>query len=56
MNYNAIKVKKAKAIPVTGREGPQGCERLRLPHFLDSRLTDAGRLLPPRKIPGTRFC
>jgi hypothetical protein len=25
-----------KAIPVTGREGPYGCETLRLPHFLDS--------------------
>jgi hypothetical protein len=25
---------KGKAIPVTGREGPQGCESSRLPHFL----------------------
>jgi hypothetical protein len=25
---------KHKAIPVTGREGPYGCETLRLPHFL----------------------
>jgi hypothetical protein len=25
---------KGKAIPVTGREGPQGCETLKLPHFL----------------------
>jgi hypothetical protein len=25
-----------KAILVTGREGPQGCEMLRLPHFLES--------------------
>jgi hypothetical protein len=29
---------KGKAIPVTGREGPYGCETPRLPHFLDSRL------------------
>jgi hypothetical protein len=28
-----------KAIPVTGREGPYGCETSRLPHFLDNRLT-----------------
>jgi hypothetical protein len=28
---------KGEAIPVTGREGPQGCETLRLPHFLDNR-------------------
>jgi hypothetical protein len=26
--------KKGKTIPVTGREGPQGCETSRLPHFL----------------------
>jgi hypothetical protein len=25
---------KGKAIPVTGREGPLGCETSRLPHFL----------------------
>jgi hypothetical protein len=30
------KVKKKKAIPVTGREGPDGCEMSRLPHFLDN--------------------
>jgi hypothetical protein len=29
-------------IPVTGREGQQRCETLRLPHFLDNRLTDGG--------------
>jgi hypothetical protein len=32
--------KKSKAIPVTGRGGPQGCETSRIPHFLDNRLTD----------------
>jgi hypothetical protein len=26
--------KKGEAVPVTGREGPQGCETSRLPHFL----------------------
>jgi hypothetical protein len=42
---------------------PYGCETLRLPYFLDNRLTDGGevisftRRLPfiPRKIPGTHF-
>jgi hypothetical protein len=58
---NTDKVSKdAVLIPVTGGEGPWGCETLRLPHFLDSRLTDgalrAGSPLPPRKIHGTRFC
>jgi hypothetical protein len=54
---------KGKAIPVTGRGGPDGCETLRLPHSLDNRLTDGGKLsalradrpLPPMKIPGTHF-
>jgi hypothetical protein len=54
---------KGKAIPVTGREGPSGCETSRLPHFLDNRLTDGGKvvsltrwpLFTPRKFPGTHF-
>jgi hypothetical protein len=33
---------KGKAIPVTDRGGPQGCETSRLPYFIDSRLTDGG--------------
>jgi hypothetical protein len=36
--------KKGKAIPVTGRGGPQGRETSRLPHFLDNRLTDGGEV------------
>jgi hypothetical protein len=55
---------KGKAIPVTGRGGPYGCETSRLPHFLDNRLTDGGEVVSltrrspfiPRKIPGTHFC
>jgi hypothetical protein len=52
---------KSKAIPVTGREGPSGCETSRVPHFLDSRLTEIVSPthrppFPPRKIPGTHFC
>jgi hypothetical protein len=31
---------KGKAIPVTNSEGPEGCETSRLPHILDSWLTD----------------
>jgi hypothetical protein len=54
----------SKAINVTGRGGQYGCERSRLPHFLDDRLTDGGEVVsltrrPPftlRKIPGTHFC
>jgi hypothetical protein len=38
-------VKKGKSIPVTGRGGPLGCASSRLPHFLDSRLTDSGEVV-----------
>jgi hypothetical protein len=31
--------KKGKPVPVTGCGCPQGCEMVRLPHFLDDRLT-----------------
>jgi hypothetical protein len=34
-----------KAIPVTGREGPWGCETSRLPHFLDNRFIDGGEVV-----------
>jgi hypothetical protein len=36
--------KKGKGIPATDREGPYGCETLRLPHFLNSRLTDGSEV------------
>jgi hypothetical protein len=55
---------KGKAIPVTGCEGLDGSETSRLPHFLDSQLTDGGKVVrltrrppfTPRKIPGINFC
>jgi hypothetical protein len=40
----SIKRAKGKAISVTGRGGPWRCETLRLPHYLDSRLTDGGEV------------
>jgi hypothetical protein len=57
-------VLEGKAIPVTGCAGPQSCETSKLPHFLDSRLTDGGEVVDLtrrptftlRKIPGTNFC
>jgi hypothetical protein len=36
---------KGKAIPVTGRAGPQGFETSRLPYFLNNRLTDGSEVV-----------
>jgi hypothetical protein len=63
-----VKVK----ISVTDRGGPYGCERSRLPHYLDKELTDGSKVVSPTrrspftpgflssffffKIPGTHFC
>jgi hypothetical protein len=45
-----------KAVPVTGREGPYGCETSRLPHFLANRLTDGGEVVSlTRRRPAARF-
>jgi hypothetical protein len=43
--------KRGKAIPVTDRRDPQGCERLRLPHYLDKRLIDGGKVVSPTRRP-----
>jgi hypothetical protein len=56
--------KKGKGIPVTGCGGPMGCEMLRLPNFLDNRLSNGNEVVSlmhwqpfiPRKIPDTHFC
>jgi hypothetical protein len=61
---SCIMAVKGKAIPVTVHEGSYGCETSRLPHFLDSRLTDGDEVVSPtrrppftpRKIPDTHFC
>jgi hypothetical protein len=49
---------------VTNPGGLQGSETLKLPHFLDIRLTDGGKVVSlirrppftPRMILGTHFC
>jgi hypothetical protein len=45
------KVKKGKAIPVTGREGPQGFEMSRFPYFLENTLTDGGKVVSLTRRP-----
>jgi hypothetical protein len=48
-----------KAIPVTGREGLWGCEMLRIPHCLDNRLTNDGKVVSlkhrPRSAPSKHY-
>jgi hypothetical protein len=48
---------KGKALPITGRGGPNGFDTSRLPHFLDNRLTDGGEaaLRAGRHLPPGRF-
>jgi hypothetical protein len=56
--------KKGKAIHVTGRKCPWGCDMSGHPHFVDSWPTDSGEVVslmcwPPftsRKIPDALFC
>jgi hypothetical protein len=38
-------IQKGKAIPVTGREGPQDCATSTLPHFLENRLTTGAEVV-----------
>jgi hypothetical protein len=47
----ANNVIEGKTIPVTGHEGPQGCETSRLPHLLDNRLTDGGKVVSLTRRP-----
>jgi hypothetical protein len=42
---------KGKAIPVRGREGPEGCEMLTIPHYLDNQLKDDGKLVSLTRRP-----
>jgi hypothetical protein len=42
---------KGKPIPVTGREGPLGCEMSRLPYILDNRLTEGNEVVSLTRRP-----
>jgi hypothetical protein len=46
-----VKKKKGKAIPVPGHGGPWGCETLRVPQYLDNRLTDGGQVVSLTRRP-----
>jgi hypothetical protein len=43
--------RKVKVKAIAGREGPWGCETSRLPHFLDSRLVDGGKVVSLTRRP-----
>jgi hypothetical protein len=45
------KLNKCKAIPETGRGGSWDYETLRLPHFLDNRLTDGDEVVSLTRLP-----
>jgi hypothetical protein len=44
-------MEKGKAIPVTGRGGPWGCETSRFLHFADNQLTDVGEAVSLTRQP-----
>jgi hypothetical protein len=46
-SYVKVSKLKSKAVPITGPGGLQGCEILRIPHCLDNRLTDGGKVVSP---------
>jgi hypothetical protein len=43
--HSPVNKTKGRAIPVTGRGGPYGCETSTFPYFLDNRLTDGGEVV-----------
>jgi hypothetical protein len=43
--------KKVKVIYVTGRGSLYVCEKLRIPHCLDNRLTDGAKVVSPTHRP-----
>jgi hypothetical protein len=53
-HHTLLTLIKGKAIPVTGRGRPQGCERSRLPQFLKNRLTDGGEAVSLKR-PGALY-
>jgi hypothetical protein len=50
-SLSTVHLNKGKVIPVTGHEGPRGCETSRLPHLLDKRLTDGGKVVSLTRRP-----
>jgi hypothetical protein len=47
MNIFTLVERKRKCNSETGRGGPLCCELLRIPHYLDSRLKDSGKVASP---------
>jgi hypothetical protein len=51
LNTKKGRGKKGTDIHVTGHGGTYGCERLRLPHYLDKWLLDGGKVVSPTRRP-----
>jgi hypothetical protein len=47
--------KKVKLSLLTYREGPQGCEKSKILHFLDNRLTDGGETVSLTRRPAALY-
>jgi hypothetical protein len=50
-SWSIVRLKKSKAIPVTGRAGQKGCETSRLQHMLDNLLRDGGEVVSLTRRP-----
>jgi hypothetical protein len=48
---DSVMIRKGKAIPVTGRESPYGCETSKVPHLLDNWLTEGGEVVRLKRRP-----
>jgi hypothetical protein len=54
-NISMLKGKTGKAIPVTDRGGPQGCDTSRMPRFSENRLRDGGEVVGLMRRPPYTF-
>jgi hypothetical protein len=54
-NKRKIYTVKCKSIPLKDHGGSYGCETSKLPHFLNSRLTDGGEVVSLTRCPAALY-